>query len=381
MGNGEIVATNTVEETVELQVQSVSSPETRQRASVELTFDTVLPDIEQSQLSVPPMVIIPCDVKAETEGVVQLKNTRDGPLADYDVDIEVISGETTTPSTVTTDREGRAEITVVRGEGASVQVAARVHGYDIAGSPAIVEFIDDCRFPAPSTMSYSLSQDPVLADGEDSFTLTIYAKDVVGGYVKGLDERLKVSADKPVTVGDIVDIGYGVYSTQLKSNQAGTFAFSVKFEGKDDVVRELAKSPAEVTFLPEWSSHVKVTLDDSPSELTGGAARANDGEDSYTLRAEIYARMGVSPLGPLAGQTSNLDVVIESDDGSPLDMVQVSNIEEISPGVYEVSITSRAEGHYTATLRWTQQDDDLDTQPLTFLDPSTIVKDVVIGSR
>jgi phosphate transport system substrate-binding protein len=366
-GRAHVLVTNLVPETITFGAKVLAAQEGEVEIKpLTMRFEPPVPDIFQSALIVNSMVNIPCTGEGVAPVSVVVKDGDGDALLGQEIAFSVEGRATLSDSTVRTDSTGIGSITLISSEEETVILRATMDGKEISGSPVVVSFLPDCSRPAPASMWYSLSAGPRVADGVDGFLLTVYAKDVNGGYVGGMQEKIKIiSSDSHVTIAEVTESGYGVYTTRITATKDGIFDLGIFLAG-DDFDREVAKSPTEVVFVPAWSSHLTAQEDSSEGSLTKTIARVADGQDTLTITAQITSRAGTSPSVPLVGQASTLSASIESSAGG----VIVTPFIEVRPGVYTADITSTIPGVYQATITWTGSADGAittDPVPVTFV--------------
>ena len=337
-GRAEILVRDPVAEAVMLQTEVPSS--VGESAEVQglrqLVFVPAVVDPHQSSISaVDAFVTIPCGSPGSTTLSAMVKDRDGHPLYLKDVEFFVNGNAQLSDSAPTTDMSGIATITLSDDVAETVTVTASLEsGEEITGSPVTVSFVPGCAPPPSTSMWFSVSEGPKVADGLDAYAVTIYAKDVNGGPVKGLAGDFEIRGeDESVQVDEITEGSDGTYTAHITSTQAGIFAVHVSLN-QDDQTRELANSPSVVVFVSPWQPSLTVNV-------------AASGGQSSVITAQISVRMGTSAPAPLVGQASLLSAAAQDSDS-----VRVGDFREERPGVYTATATTSVPGDYQIVVSW-----------------------------
>ncbi|MCL2471286.1 MAG: Ig-like domain-containing protein [Propionibacteriaceae bacterium] len=364
-GHAEVTVTDPLSETVSVQVSATDSTgETVQvqDAPVQVSFAPPMPDPFQSSVSVATSLVeIPCGGTGGTTVTAMIKDQAAHPLANLTVLISVDGQAQASQTSIVTDSDGMVSWSVSDPDPETVTMTVQVQSgdtvYDLANSPITLTFVPGCTPPSSSSLWFVVSQGPKVADDQDAYTVTVYAKDVNGGAVKGLTDQLSVSSsNQAVTTTPLTDQNNGSYVCQVTADQAGVFPLRVTMKYPDGTLRDLANSPADLTFVATWSTTLAASTDSITTPV-----RLADGQDAYTVTADISARIGVSDAAPLAGQASLLSIreALATDDSSALpDGVEVSAFTETRPGVYTAKVTSSQVGRYDIVVAWQERGTD-----------------------
>lgn len=387
-GRAQIMVRDPVAETVVLHGSSVSTSgdQVDVRGLDQMVFAPAVPDPVQSAMSAAEsLVSIPCDAPGATTVTVMVKDKDGHPLYRQPVSFSASGDATLQESTAVTDEQGRASVSLVDEVPETVTVTAALEdGEELTGSPMVVSFAPGCAPPSPSSIWFSVSQGPKVADGEDAYTVTIYARDVNGGPVKGIAGQFEVTEGTgTVAVSDVVDHSDGTYTSQLSSSQAGDFSVRVTM-GSPDSHRDLANSPALLTFLPAWSARLDVDVSTDPSSATAGAARAADGQDAYVVTAHISAKAGKSAPAPLVGQAPLMALSLSGSDADQAEDVAMTDFVEEQPGVYTATVSSTVPGRYSLVVSWLEAGEELvssEELPVGFVAAGADSDSVAPGAR
>lgn len=357
-GRATVSVTDNVAETVSVSAHVIGAVDSGDVAGlpVDLVFKLADPDPAQSSLtSAGGVVPIPCDGGGQTTLTAMVKNQMGLGLYGVEV-LFTADGSAVIPASGTTDETGQVSVAISDAVAEAVHVSASVAVgggvADLAGSPSVINFVPGCAPPDPRTVWYSLSDGPKAADGHDSYTLTIYARDLGGNPVAGISDQFTVGEDTgTVAIGDLSERSDGRYTATLTSDEAGSFPIHIQMQ-TSGTWRDLADSPATVTFVPAWSATMTAGLDVDPQH----SYRAADDEDSYEISVRVSVTMGVASPAPLAGQASLLSVSLSPLDSGPdySQSVHVTSFTEVSPGLYTAHVTSSATGNYRISVSWNE---------------------------
>jgi len=375
-GQAQVTVTDPVAESVGIQADVATGDGNLVgvKGLTPLVFSMATPDPVQASMDVDfDFVAIPCDAPGTATLTAMVKDASGHPLYRHNVNLSATGNAVLSDTTITTDLAGRATVSLSDDTPETVTVLAWLDsGQEITGSPVTMDFVSGCAPVSSQSMWFSVSQGPKLADGQDAYTVTVYAKDVNGGPVTGLADQLEVSESSgAVTVGEVTDNSDGTYTAQLTSSQAGTFSVRVTTSSGDGHRRDLSNSPASLTFIPVWEPTLSVSL-------------KADGQQSYLVTAQISARMGKSSPAPLAGQAPQMSVEVLDSDSTPTNDVQVGDFNESQPGVYTATATSSAPGEYDVVVSWTENGTGQVAStgaPMTFLNSGGTAVSVSTGGH
>ena len=341
-GKAEILVRDPVAETVFLQadIPSSTGDPTAVQGLNQLVFTPAEADPHQSSVSAADtFVTIGCDEPGATTLSSMVKDKDGHPLYLHDVMVSV-TGSAQVVEQATTDIHGVATVSLTDEVAETVSVSVFVESGEEIGSPLTISFVPGCSPPSSTSMWFSVSQGPKVADGTDAYTVTIYARDVNGGPVKGLADQFEITDESGSVHSDgIIEGSDGTYTSHLTSAQAGTFAVRVSMTPPDQARRDLANSPASVVFVSAWEPNLTMSV----VHTTG---------TSYLITAQISVRMGTSAPAPLAGQASLLSTMMLDSVGNPTDAVTVDAFRETKPGVYTATATASVPGDYQGYVSW-----------------------------
>ena len=349
-GRAQISVRDPVAETVSLSVEvtSPSGDPVNAQGLTPLEFVPARPDPAQSSLSVSrTFVTIGCDEPGSTTLTAMVKDKDGHPLYLHDVYLSVDGNAQLSDTAPSTDARGMVSVTLTDDVAETVTVTALLEsGEEIPGTPLTLDFVQGCAPPSSSSIWFSLTQGPKIADGTDAYNLTIYAKDVNGGPVKGIADQFQISEQTGnVQIGQITDNGNGTYTSTLTSHQAGSYPVRVAMSSGDGPSRDLVGSGQRVVFIAQWAPDMTVVV--APTTSTGS-------NQSYLITVKISARLGKSAPLPLAGQASRLSVEAHDAAGNPTSDVSVGAFREDSPGVYTAVATTSVAGDVTVSVSWAE---------------------------
>jgi len=347
-GRAAIQVRDPVAETVSVQagVQSSDGGSAAVQGLTPLVFTPAVPDPLQSSADAAPTVVaIPCGGPGTTTLTAMVKDKDGHPLYLHDVRLSVSGNATLSDSAPVTDIHGIADISLTDEVPETVTVRASLEtGQEITGSPLTVTFVPGCVPPSSSSIWFSVSQGPKIADGADAYTLTIYAKDVNGGPVKGLADQFEiVEGTGAVNVGAVAENSDGTYTSRLTSYSSGTFPVRVTMGSSDQARRDVANSPQPLVFVPAWEPSLSVSVVPVTGSGTG---------QTYLITARISVRVGKSAPAPLVGQAPLLSWTVRDADGNVVDDAKRGAFREENPGVYTATVTAPTTGDGTASVSW-----------------------------
>ena len=345
-GRASIEVTDPVAETVILHAEASSvDGEVGVEGLKPLVFVPAVADSLQSSVGVGETIVtIPCGEPGSTTLTAMIKDTNGHPLYLHNVYFSASGSAQISDPAPSTDIRGIASVSLTDNVPETVVVTASLDsGDEITASPLTVNFVPGCAPPSSSSVWFSVSQGSKLADGKDAYTLTIYAKDVNGGPVKGIADQFSITEESgTVHVGAITETADGAYTSLLTSAQAGSFPVRVTMGTTTQ--RDLAGSPQVLVFIPSWEPNLSVSV--SPAASGTGSGQ------SYLITAAISARMGKSAPAPLVGQAPLLSVTAQDSAGNLTGAVTVGDFREVQPGVYTATATMSAPGDYGVNVTW-----------------------------
>lgn len=189
--------------------------------------------------------------------------------------------------------------------------------------PELTVFVDDSGFAATSAITAAPAE--VLADGEESATITITAKNRAGEPATTGGGNVTLST----TFGDlgaVTDHGNGTYTADLVSSRAGSAVISFTMHGIE------APATTSVSFFagPTDPSNAETRFTVSTGALPVGDA-------PHTVRVQLVDRTG----NPVTGAAERLRA--STDD--PLGAGEIGSFSELAePGSYEARVTSTSAG-------------------------------------
>ena len=310
-----------------------------------LVFARAVPDGLQSSAGVDETIVpIPCDEPGSTTLTAMVKDKDGHPLYLHDVYLTASGNAQLSDPSPSTDSNGVVSVALTDEVPETVTVTASLEsGEEITASPLTVSFVPGCAPPSSASVWFSVSQGSKVADGNDAYTVTIYAKDVNGGIVKGISDQFAITEESgTVNVGTITDNADGTYTSVLTSTQAGSF--SVRVTMGTTSRRDLANSPQVLVFIPSWQPNLSVSV--APTDSSTGAGQ------SYLVTATISARIGKSNPAPLVGQAPLLSATAQDSTGSLTSAVTVGDFREARPGVYIATATVFTPGDYGVSVMW-----------------------------
>ncbi|MDR0432986.1 MAG: Ig-like domain-containing protein [Bifidobacteriaceae bacterium] len=253
----------------------------------------------------------------------------------------------------TTDSDGIYSVDLVSGTPGHVLVTATVDSLPMLDSVSL-EYVS----PNPGgRSSFTLSEEPVLANDEDTHTITVTLVSANGSPVTEQAEALQATATgrEPfgsAFVGDFEEIEPGVYVAVVTSLSVGVKDVEVIWD--DSVVIAPATPGATtLTFVPG-----PVDLDSSGFEVSDDPDQTADGDHPQTLTVWLFDEWG----NQIDGRAGDL-VAAAIHQVSGLE----ATVEEFTPtgqpGYYTAEITSTLSGDFDVTASLDEDGDLIDLVP------------------
>jgi len=337
-GAAQLRIVDMVAETVVLRGRVSNTPDARDVEQY-ISFAPAVPDATQSSLKVADqLVTIPCGSGGSTTVTASVKDVDGHPLLGEPVRFSVDGQAELSQAEAQTNNQGVAEATVSNVAGETVTVRAVLkrgdEWVDLADAPVSVSFFRGC-VASESAVRFTVSDGVRVANGQDSFTLTLYTRDANGGPVKGLADRFVFTPANPaVAVGPLTDAGNGSYTTTVTSTEPGTASVDIALRFPDGTTRYLANAPVSLEFVPFWAPSLTATI------------------SGNTLTVEVGTSVAGAPVIGLAGQSRAIRVDAGS---SP---VAVTTFTEVRPGVYTAGVAANTSGEYTLVVSWQEPGED-----------------------
>jgi gliding motility-associated-like protein len=172
------------------------------------------------------------------------------PVPNATIEFTIASGTGTFvgSTTVTTDANGDAIITLTSTVGGTVDITATVNGTPIVnGSPATVTFTTDPDVSVPDTRHIVITND-ALADGVETNSVKAHVVDANGTPLSMKEVFFKIESGNAtvLTVQPVLTDANGDATILLASKAAGTVTVTAKVSDKPIV----NGSPAKLRFVP-----------------------------------------------------------------------------------------------------------------------------------
>ena len=249
------------------------------------------------------------------------------------------SGELGTNVPILTDATGYARTTLRDNKAEVVQVNGRITNNTeaIQDSPVSVTFNSKEIWPANSTFDVSITTagaTTVLANGEQSWTGKLYAEDQLNNPLTDLTpaQIAKLTwgvTPTGVTVTGFVNTGGGNYTVLYKTTTAGSYTASLRYDGAQigtNKTISFVAGPVDIRY-----SSVSV----NPTEQTVGAP----------VTITVVAKDAFQ--NPVTGLTQSQVAVVGQATGVP--NLTLGTMQEISPGEYTYTATSKLKGTFEIT--------------------------------
>ncbi|WP_434777457.1 invasin domain 3-containing protein [Neisseria sp. Ec49-e6-T10] len=223
-----------------------------------------------------------------------------------------------------------------------------------------------------ASTSIAVNPSSIVADGTTEATVTITLSDANGNPVSGEAAKLAISLSGSLgTLGNITDVGNGVYTAKLTSTTAGSETVGFSYDG---TVATGKTAPITYTAGDVDLGNSNTTLNVSPSSIVA------DGTTEATVTITLSDANG----NPVSGEASKLAISLSGSLGS------LSSITDVGNGVYTAKLTSTTAGSETvgfsydgtvatgktAPITYTAGDVDLGNSNTTLnVSPSSIVAD------
>jgi hypothetical protein len=282
-----------------------------------------------SEISVQPDTLT-ADGTSTAQVTVILRDARGQriPFGGHEVTVSTTAG---TLGEISDHEDGSYTTTLTAPTSVGTAVlTARVNGEEIPDEP-VVEFVAGA--PATATSEVSAAPSTVVADGQDSATITVVLRDAQGNRV--LDEHtVTLSLDGPGSLSDEVavwDPDQASYSATVTSTEAGETTVSAAVDGEP-----LAQT-TQIQFVPGTAASLTLVSGDGQTGTVGEPL-----SDSLVVRV-------TDALGnPVPGITVTWD---PGDDGSADPSSALTGTDGLAatswtlgPEVGEQTLTASAEG-------------------------------------
>ncbi|MDR2931436.1 MAG: Ig-like domain-containing protein [Propionibacteriaceae bacterium] len=172
-------------------------------------------------------------------------------------------------------------------------VHATLGGLDVSGSPKDVSFTPGAIGFGPGATSYAVAptgSSPVLADGVQSWTGTVTARDAKGNVLSGLTASdFGFVADSGVTVSAVSSDGAGHYSVTFTSTSVGSFQTSASYQAGDKITPgdlPVVFSAGEVCVIEDGCT----PTDPDPAHHTGVVVSRDGADADGVATDEVTAR-------------------------------------------------------------------------------------------
>ena len=211
---------------------------------------------------------------------------------------------------------GTCSVTVTDAKAQTVTVSAKIAGVALTASPT-VEFTADVFDPAKSAfLVQPTSGSAVVADGVQSWTATLTAKDGLGNELSSLDPaKVLFAVDEAVAVSGVTNHGDGTYTATLTSKKADSFPVTAKYDSVPT-----ADSPASVVFVAGEPDAKQSTLAvDETSVIVGASVTATvtikdaNGNAASGRQASVTASKSGSVVGVCVTNTFGVCAVQVTD--------------------------------------------------------------------
>ena len=241
-------------------------------------------DPARSTLAVPAQAAL----GGATPATAMFADAHGNPVAGARVDFSATGAAKLDSAWCETTADGACSVMVSDNAVETVAVSASVDGVAVSNSPQPVEFTSGAFDADKSELTVEATTPgaaKVVADGVDSWTAVLTARDAHGNPLSGLDaSRVRFAADPAVTLTQVSGLGDGRYTARLTTTTAGTFDVSAGYDGGADV----PGSPTRVAF-------VAGAPDPGRSKLAVDPVSVTVGEDAGA--AALIADANGNPVG------------------------------------------------------------------------------------
>ena len=223
------------------------------------------PGASTSVLSVAPAKVT---VGGTATATVTVTDKFGNPVGGARVDFGLTGSAKLAAASCVTDK-GSCQVTLTDEVAETVQVSAVIGGAKLSNSPQSVEFTADAFDPSKSMFDVEptrVGATRVVADGMESWTATLTARDGHNNLLKNLDpQKVEFVAGSPVKTGPVVNNGDGTYSAVLTSVKADRFDVSAAYDQATTT-----DSPKQIVFVAGAPDPDHSMLQVSPTSATVG---------------------------------------------------------------------------------------------------------------
>lgn len=220
------------------------------------------------------------------------------------VEFYIVSGAGVlgSPTTVYTNNDGEAFITIVSNVPGFVGIGASINGVDIvSGNPATVEFVTNTADPSNSSTVVSVTKNYAEADGLDQVKVKIKVVNKDGNPIQGTTVDFSSSnASFQFVLGNgpsVITDANGEAEVWLTSNSVGSGTITANIGGNTSITN----NPVTVNFI---TPVVNNTNANTRLEVSIATALA-DGTSTTEVEAYVYNGSNI----PLAGQTVGFYII------------------------------------------------------------------------
>lgn len=259
---------------------------------------------------------------------------------------DVVGGPDVT-TTMLTDGDGNAALSLVSGIVGTYHVAASVNGSEeISGSPQAIEFVRVAVDPSAPATAYTVTTGDVVADGSATHTITVTLEDVTGAPATGWETAIGATAAPAagVVIGSFAPTATpGEYTATLTATTAGAKTIAVTLDdgaaahplavsdgGNADAVF-VAGPPAVGPGLSE------VSIDDDSDRVADGIA-------FHQVTVVLADALG----NPVSGAAARLHSAVAGNASGAATVTAFS--ESATPGTYHALVRSTAAGAKELTV-------------------------------
>ncbi|MDR6972198.1 putative cell wall-binding protein/protocatechuate 3,4-dioxygenase beta subunit [Leifsonia shinshuensis] len=251
------------------------------------------------------------------------KDSEGNPVKDAAVDFTPATGATPQALSATTDAAGKAETPVTSRVPGTYDMRATIGGVLVAGSPKPVTFVAGAAVASKSQLTVSTG--PRTADGSDTHTLSVLAKDAQGNPVPDALVGFTGPVGVTLSASSARTDSTGVATVTVTSTRSGTYSMGATIGGTPVV-----SSPQPVTFVAGAADATMSSL-----AVSGGAQLA-DGAATHTATATVRDAFG--------NLVQNATVRFTAQFGATL---SAPNAVSAADGTAAVTVTSTAPGQYS----------------------------------
>ncbi|MDR2930154.1 MAG: Ig-like domain-containing protein, partial [Propionibacteriaceae bacterium] len=338
-GTGTVTATSTVAGEHQITASIGSTELTQSGSPLTLSFRV------GAATALTSSVVVDRESATVGDSITATVTARDaqGNIVDSGVSFEFeVDGSATVESSCTTAADGTCAVTITDDVAQTVTLKAQLGDDEIQGSPKALTFTPGAISFAPDATSYAATatgSTPVVADGVQSWTGVVTAKDEKGNLIPGLTTTdFAFAADSGVTVSAVTADGSGHYSATFTSTKAGEFSTHATYKAGD----KIQPGDVPITFVAGSIDFGPGATSYAVAPTSGSTPVLADGVQSWT--GTVTARDAKGNL--LSGLTA-------SDFGFTADpAVMVSAVSSDSAGHYSVTFTSTTVGSFSTSASY-----------------------------